>query len=157
MMARQASRLSRSKRRRAGALALAFGVLAVLPGCASRVRHHGYVISQNALSQVPVGSSQEQVLLVLGTPSTSSTVGGETFYYISYKIEERAFFAPEVTDRRVLAIHFDQDRQVQRIAEYGLEDGRVVDLVTRTTPSGGQQVNFIRQLLGNVGQGTAPF
>ncbi|MEM6666990.1 MAG: outer membrane protein assembly factor BamE [Pseudomonadota bacterium] len=119
----------------------------VLSGCASRTRHHGYIVSQQALSQVPIGSSQEQVLLALGTPSTTSTIGGESFYYISSKIEERAFFAPEVTERRVLAVNFDGEQRVERITEYGLRDGRVFDFTNRTTPTGGRDVNFISQIL----------
>jgi len=130
--------------------------LVALGGCTARVRHHGYVISRESLGQVPVGSSQEQVLLSLGTPSTRSTIGGETFYYISSKIEERAFFAPQVTERRVLAVHFDDEQRVERIAEYGLQDGRVFDFITRTTPTGGARVNFIRQLLESTGSGN-PF
>ncbi len=32
-----------------------------------------------------MGASQEQVLIVLGTPSTVATVSGEVFYYISQR------------------------------------------------------------------------
>lgn len=132
---------------------VAVALAAVVAGCTHKVRYHGYVVSREALSQVPVGSSQEQVLLSLGTPSTTSTIGGETFFYISQRIEERAFFAPKTTERRILAVHFDENRQVERIAEYGLQDGQVFDFVGRTTPTGGAQVNFIRQLLGNIAGG----
>ncbi|TGV30997.1 outer membrane protein assembly factor BamE, partial [bacterium M00.F.Ca.ET.168.01.1.1] len=43
----------------------------------------GYVIDQAAIDSVPVGSSREQVLLALGTPSTTATFDNEAFYYIS--------------------------------------------------------------------------
>ena len=33
----------------------------------------GYVIDQQSVDSVPVGSSREQVLLALGTPSTTAT------------------------------------------------------------------------------------
>ncbi|MEM1397902.1 MAG: outer membrane protein assembly factor BamE [Pseudomonadota bacterium] len=128
--------------------------LLAVGGCTSRVRFHGFVVSREALAQVPVGSSQEQVLLSLGTPSTTSTIGGETFYYISSRIEERAFFRPKVTERRVLAVKFAEDQTVTRISEYGLEDGRVVDFVNRNTPTRGSEINLIRQILSNAGQGS---
>jgi hypothetical protein len=32
------------------------------------------------------------------------------------------------------------------VANYGLEDGRVIDLVSRTTPTGGKDFSFITQL-----------
>ncbi|OYX84904.1 MAG: cell envelope protein SmpA, partial [Azorhizobium sp. 35-67-5] len=98
-----------------------------------RTYQRGYVLSEGALEQVPVGSSQEQVLLVLGTPSTVSTVSGDTFYYISQTEKRVAFFKPEVTDQRVLAVYFGKDRRVTRIANYGLKDGKVFDFVTQTT------------------------
>ena len=34
----------------------------------------GYVLPEGALEQIPVGATQEQVLIVLGTPSTIATV-----------------------------------------------------------------------------------
>lgn len=108
---------------------------------------HGYVFDEASLEQVPPGSSQEQVLLVLGTPSTVATVSGEVFYYISQKAERTAFLDPKVTDQRVLAVYFDQTRRVERIANYGLKDGKVFDFISRTTPTGGADQNLIRQIL----------
>jgi len=107
----------------------------------------GYVFDEASLAQVPSGSSQEQVLLVLGTPSTVATVSGEVFYYISQKSQRTAFLQPEVTDQRVLAVYFDQTRRVERIANYGLKDGKVFDFISRTTTTGGQDQNFLGQIL----------
>jgi outer membrane protein assembly factor BamE (lipoprotein component of BamABCDE complex) len=108
---------------------------------------HGYIFDEAALEQIPPGSTQEQVLLVLGTPSTVATVSGEVFYYISQKAERTAFLDPKVTDQKVLAVYFDQDRRVERIAHYGLKDGKVFDFISRTTPTGGADQNLIRQIL----------
>jgi outer membrane protein assembly factor BamE (lipoprotein component of BamABCDE complex) len=108
---------------------------------------HGYVFDEAALEQVPPGSTQEQVLLVLGTPSTVATVSGEVFYYISQRAERTAFLDSKVTDQKVLAVYFGQDRRVERIANYGLKDGKVFDFISRTTPTGGHDQNLIRQIL----------
>ncbi len=108
---------------------------------------HGYVFDEASLEQVPPGSTQEQVLLVLGTPSTVATVSGEVFYYISQKAERTAFLDPKVTDQRVLAVYFGQDRRVERVANYGLKDGKVFDFISRTTATGGADQNLIRQIL----------
>jgi outer membrane protein assembly factor BamE (lipoprotein component of BamABCDE complex) len=108
---------------------------------------HGYVFDEASLEQVPPGSTQEQVLLVLGTPSTVATVSGEVFYYISQKAERTAFLESKVTDQKVLAVYFSQDRRVERIANYGLKDGKVFDFISRTTPTGGADQNLIRQIL----------
>ena len=88
-------------------------------------------------------------MLVLGTPSTVATVSGETFYYISQKSQRTAFLNPEITDQRVLAVYFDQTRRVERVANYGMQDGKVFDFISRTTPTGGQESNIIKQILSS--------
>jgi outer membrane protein assembly factor BamE (lipoprotein component of BamABCDE complex) len=103
------------------------------------VSNRGYMAPEGALEQLPLGSTQEQVLIVLGTPSTVATLSGEVFYYISQRTEQTSFLPMRETDRRVIAVYFDKSRRVQRLADYGLKDGKVFDYVSRTTPSGGQE------------------
>lgn len=133
---------------------LAAGALAIglaLAGC-GQVYQRGYVVPEGALEQLPVGSSQEQVLVVLGTPSTVATVSGEVFYYISQRGEKAAAFMPQkVTDQRVIAVYFDKNRRVERLADYGLRDGKVFDFVSRTTPSGGQELSYLTYLFKIIG------
>ncbi|TDT99456.1 outer membrane protein assembly factor BamE [Azorhizobium caulinodans] len=112
-----------------------------------RTYQRGYVLSDGALEQVPVGSSREQVLLVLGTPSTVSTLNGDVFYYISQTEKRVAFLKPEITDQKVLAVYFGKDKRVTRIANYGLQDGKVFDFVSQTTPTGGEELSIIKQLI----------
>ena len=70
-------------------------------------------LPEGALEQIPLGSSQEQVLIVLGTPSTVATVSGEAFYYISQRGQKAAAFLPQkVVDQRVIAVYFDKERRV---------------------------------------------
>lgn len=116
----------------------------------TRTYQRGYVLSEGALDQVPVGSSQEQVLLVLGTPSTVATVNGEVFYYISQTEQKVAFLKPEITDQKVLAVYFDKNKRVTRIAQYGKKDGKVFDFISQTTPTSGEELSLIRQLIGLV-------
>jgi outer membrane protein assembly factor BamE (lipoprotein component of BamABCDE complex) len=56
-----------------------------LAACAEEEILRGYVIDESLVSQIQPGSSAEQVILVLGTPSTVSTVGSQTYYYISQR------------------------------------------------------------------------
>jgi outer membrane protein assembly factor BamE (lipoprotein component of BamABCDE complex) len=135
----------RARRQLAAAMILALS----LAGCFTATYQRGYILDETALAQVPPGSTQEQVLLVLGTPSTVATVSGEAFYYISQKAQRTAFFNPEITDQRVLAVYFDQNRRVQRLANYGMQDGKVFDFISRTTPTGGQEANIVRQILSS--------
>lgn len=112
-----------------------------------RTYQRGYVMSEGALEQVPVGSSQEQVLLVLGTPSTVATVNGDVFYYISQTQTKVAFLKPEITEQKVLAIYFDKNRRVTRIANYGLQDGKIFDFVSQTTPTSGEELSVLKQII----------
>ncbi len=130
-------------------MAVVFALMAALGGCFTSTYQRGYVLDEAALAQIPPGSSQEQVLLVLGTPSTVATVSGETFYYISQKSQRTAFLNPEITDQRVLAVYFDQGRRVERLANYGMKDGKVFDFISRTTTTGGQESNIIKQMLSS--------
>lgn len=129
--------------------AVALAATLTLGGCDSftQVYQRGYVLPEGALEQVPLGATQDQVLIVLGTPSTVATVSGEVFYYISQRAEQKlAFMQQTVTNQRVIAVYFDKQRRVQRIANYGLKDGRVFDFVARTTPSGGTELNYLNYI-----------
>ena len=139
--------------RRVRNLAL-LGVLAVMPmlgGCITQNFQKGYVLPEGALEQIPIGASQEQVLIILGTPSTVATVSGEVFYYISQKAERTAFLPQKVVDQRVVAVYFDKNRRVERLANYGQQDGRVFDFVSRTTVSGGQDLSYLTYLFKIIG------
>lgn len=139
----------------------------VLTGCTSvgdtlRPRQtftNGYVVDQQALDQVPVGSSREQVLLSLGSPSTTNILEGkEALYYISQQRTRAAAFArASLVSQRVLAVYMGSDGKVERIADYGLQDGKVFDMISRTTPTGGADQGFIvgviRGLAGGSGGG----
>lgn len=133
-------------------LAAAALALALLTGACEQVYQRGYVLPEGALEQLPVGSTQEQVLVVLGTPSTVATVSGEAFYYISQRGERKAaFMKTDVTDQRVIAVYFDKSRRVERLADYGMKDGKIFDFVSRTTPSGGQEMSYITYLFKIIG------
>ncbi|THD71953.1 MAG: outer membrane protein assembly factor BamE [Bradyrhizobium sp.] len=130
--------------RAAVAVALVCGALG---GCAGEQFQKGYILPPGALEQIPIGASQDQVLIVMGTPSTVATLNGEVFYYISQRSERKvAFMNQQVIDQRVIAIYFDKNRQVQRLANYGLKDGRIFDFISRTTPTSGQELSYLTPL-----------
>jgi len=111
----------------------------------------GYVLPEGALEQIPIGATQEQVLIVLGTPSTVATVSGDVFYYISQKTERSAAFMPrDVKNQRVIAVYFDKNRKVERLANYGIKDGKVFDFISRTTPTGGEEFNYLSAIFKGI-------
>ena len=108
-------------------------------------------MDERLIEQVRVGSSAEQVLVVMGSPSTTSTVGGSAWYYVSQKTSSPlAFNQPHVDDQRIFAVYYDKNKKVERVANYGLQDGHVFDFVSRTTPTAGSESDFLRTALGNL-------
>jgi outer membrane protein assembly factor BamE (lipoprotein component of BamABCDE complex) len=153
-----ATGFKRDARKFAGLLCGAALVTGSLAGCntpgalnlsPAETLQQGYVIDEDTLSLVPEGSSREQVLLALGTPTTVNEYGGsEVFYYISQTRKRGAqFLKPRLVSQRVLAVYFNEDETVSRIADYGLQDGAVFDFITRTTPTGGIDQTFLAQVL----------
>jgi outer membrane protein assembly factor BamE (lipoprotein component of BamABCDE complex) len=142
-------------KRHFGTAAIALAGSLALAGCIGETLNRGYVPSEMALEQVSVGASRDQVMIALGTPSTTADFGGEVFYYISQKAYRPvAFLNSRIVDQRVLAVYFDENQLVSQIADYGLKDGQVFDFVSRTTPTTGRDVSFVGQLLGSVGAGS---
>src|SRR5207237_10565862 len=129
------------------AVAAAALVCAALAACTGEQFQKGDILPPGALEQIPIGASQDQVLIVMGTPSTVATLNGEVFYYISQRAERPvAFMNQKVVDQRVIAIYFDKNRQVMRLANYGMKDGRIFDYISRTTTTSGQDLSPLSSL-----------
>ncbi len=134
-------------------LAAACGVALALSGCLGYegVINRGAVIDQRKVMQVKPGMTAPQVLTALGTPSTTSTVGGEAWYYVSQRIERSLAFMPQkITDQHVLAVYFDKNKKVTRVADYGMEDGKPIDFLSRTTPVAGPEYHLLQGLLSKI-------
>jgi len=129
------------------ALAAVMGASLGLAACEGEIINRGWQQDERALEQIKPGSSAEQVLLVLGTPSMVSTVGGKTYFYVSQKLTRRFQFMNEtIQDQRVIAVFLDDKNKVSRVANFGIQDGQIFDFVSRTTPSGGDELTILRQL-----------
>src|ERR1700683_2056886 len=148
-MLRMLSRfLQRGPSRNAVRFTAVFALALSLGGCFGETFQRGYVLPDGALEQIRLGASQEQVLIVLGTPSTVATVSGEAFYYISQRSERPVSFMPnKIVDQRVSAVYFDRNRKVQRLAEYGIKDGKLFDFISRTTPTSGSDLSIINGMM----------
>lgn len=145
----------RNAARRLLPLLAAIVIGAGLAGCGgglalTQTRTQGYDISDDALAQIRPGQSQDLVVVVLGSPQTTNNFGTETaWYYIEEKQERTPFGLVTSRDRTVLAVYFDGNKRVSRKTIYGTEDGRVIDIETRRTPSFGEDRTFVQQLIGS--------
>jgi outer membrane protein assembly factor BamE (lipoprotein component of BamABCDE complex) len=133
------------------ALALALLLGSGLAACNTE-QQRGYILDEKLLAEVKPGMDAQKVLQTMGTPSTVSTVGNQSWYYISQTTTQKlAFMKPTIVDQRVIAIYFDKNMKVERVANYGMQDGVVFDFVSRTTPTGGTELSLVKQLIGAAG------
>jgi outer membrane protein assembly factor BamE (lipoprotein component of BamABCDE complex) len=122
--------------------------------CSPTIVKHGQQFRETDLQQVQPGMSQQQVKSALGTPATTATLGrGNAYYYISSTTSQVSFLTPTEIDRKVLAVYFLQNGTVERVANYGLKDGKVFDFISRTTPAADtRDEGLIKQMFRNLGQ-----
>ena len=133
-------------------LVLAAVLAAAVGGCAPTIIKHGHQFQDNDVQKIQTGMSQQQVSGVLGSPTTTATVSsGQAHYYISSTEKQTAFFTPEETDRKVVAIYFSQFGSVDRVAQYGLKDGKVINYSKDQTPNSSRDESVIKSLFRNLG------
>ena len=124
----------------------------ILSACGETITKHGHQFQENDLHQVSSGMSQDQVRTTLGTPTTTATVGaGSAYYYISSTTGQTSFFKPVEKDRKVLAVYFSPLGSVDRVAQYGLKDGKVFDYVKQQTPTPARDEGILKALFRNLG------
>jgi len=135
------------------AVVLAACVAVSLAACSPRISPRGNLPTADQLSQIKPGvSDKASVTRVLGSPSSIASFDDTTWYYISQRSEELAFFKPEATDTAVVAVTFDKDGIVKDVQKRASKGPRDIEPVARTTPAPGKELSFIEQLIGNFGK-----
>jgi len=142
-----------AKMQRCAGLLAAVLLSGLIAACGATITKHGHHFQESDLQQIQPGMSQEQVKLTLGTPTTTSSVGaGDAFYYFSNTTSQTAFLAPKEVDRQVVAVYFTRTGSVDRIAQYGLKDGKVFDFISRSTPPANTyEDGLFKQIFRNLG------
>jgi outer membrane protein assembly factor BamE (lipoprotein component of BamABCDE complex) len=125
----------------------------VAVACVSRTTVHGDAIEQDRLKQIIVGThTRSDVAAAFGTPSSVSPFTADTWYYISARMSGFAFWPDEEVERQVVVVSFDERGVVSKVETLTLDDGRDVNVVSRQTPSFGEDMSMIQQFLGNIGR-----
>lgn len=117
------------------------------------VSRRGYYAKPGALSQISEGMPKSEVEGVLGSPSTTASVNfqGDSYYYITSVTEQRSFLTPQERTREIIAVRFDRADKVTTVAQYGLEDGHIINMLDRKTPVAGQDFNILSELFSGKG------
>ena len=124
-----------------------------LASCAPTTIKRGHHFRPSDLTQIQEGMTKDQVTAILGTPDTTSPVGtGLGYYYISSIEKQMSFMKPDQVDRKVVAVYFNELETVDRIAHYGLRDGKVFDFIERKTGTHARDQGILKSLFRNLGK-----
>ncbi len=117
------------------------------------VEQRGNLPPSDEMAQIHPGkTTKDQVVKILGTPSSVGVFDDKNWYYISSRTKQFAFFKPQVTDQQVFVVMFNKDGIVKAVGHKTLQDGEEVVPVARVTPAPGRELTFLEQLIGNLGK-----
>ena len=97
-------------------------------------------------------TSREEVLRILGSPSTTDTFDQQNWYYISQRDEVMSFYKADVTQQDVTRISFDGNGIVSDIHSHGLELAQAIEPDPNKTRTLGNELTIVQQFLGNIGR-----
>src|SRR5207244_6768487 len=125
------------------------------PACSPTVDQRGNLPEPDKIAEIrPGATTRDEVTKILGTPSSTSVFSEKTWYYISRRTKQVAFFDPDVTDQQVYIVNFDDRGVVRGVDRKGLQDGRDIVPAPGATPAPGRELTFLEQVLGNIGRFT---
>ena len=126
---------------------------ALTAGCATSVEQRGNLPEQDKIAEIHPGSTtKDEVVKILGSPSSVSVFNDKSWYYISRRTGQLAFFDPNVIDQQVYVVNFDDQGVVKAVDHKGMEDGKEITPVARATPAPGRELSFLEQVIGNLGK-----
>lgn len=130
--------------------------IATLAACTPTQATRGNIVEDYRMAEIVPGvSTRTSVLQSLGSPSTEAPFDANVWYYIGQKTEKTGIFDPKVIDKKVVVVAFNADGVVDTIEEVKA-DQIDVPHVRRKTPTSGNEITVLQQLLGNVGRFNKP-
>jgi len=138
---------------RISCLLSAIAATVALAACSATVEQRGNLPPPEEIAQIHPGkTTKDEVVKILGTPSSISVFNDKNWYYISARTKELAFFDPKVVDQQVFVVDFNDDGIVKALEHKTLQDGKEVVPIARATPAPGRELTFLEQLIGNLGR-----
>ena len=120
-------------------------------GCIKTVHISGHLFKEDEMKALEQARSKQDIENLLGSPTSVSDFGQETWYYITTKKETIAFLPDKILEQNIVAIRFNQD-QVETISRYNEEDANQPHLVSEYTVTKGNDISTAQQLFSNVGR-----
>ncbi len=126
--------------------------IGLLSACTGQISTRGNMPDPERLVEIqPKEISKDGVQELLGSPSTvGSYEKQDTWVYFSEQTETFAFFTPEVIERKIVIIQFDDKGIVSTVKTLGIADSKSIEPITRKTPSAGEGLTFFDQIKANI-------
>lgn len=148
----------RAAQNRRKSLALPLAGMAVLSSlalsaCTPTIATHGHTLDEAAVAQIEPGrSSRQDVLRLLGSPSSLASFDDDAWYYVSQRTEKVSFYQEDLVEQDVITVTFNERDLVDEVQRHGLEQAAAVDPVDRVTPTAGEAPSVLEQFIGNIGR-----
>lgn len=124
-----------------------------IAACTPRVATHGNLLTQSKIAEIsPETSLRADVSRIWGPPSAVAPFDDKTWYYIGEVTSQTGIFAPEVKERQVVQVNFDENDTVTQVAMLDPEQAQKIDYASRRTPTAGREFTAFQQFVGNLGR-----
>lgn len=135
-----------------GFLSALASIILLLGACTPVVNQRGNMLGDQQIERVEVGKhSRSDVMRILGSPTTQGPFDSNTWYYIGQETEKRGILDPEVVEERIVIVAFDEKGVVESLKES--DEGRIdLPIEDDSTPTHGNNLTFVQQMLGNLGR-----
>jgi outer membrane protein assembly factor BamE (lipoprotein component of BamABCDE complex) len=133
-------------------LLLTAGILS-MPACTPTVAQRGNMLEPEQMKAIVPGiHTRSDVLRILGSPTTQAPFNDDVWYYMGQETEKRGIHDPEVTKERVVVVVFNADSTVYFLKEMPPGGRLDVPIERGKTPTHGNDMTIMQQMLGNVGR-----
>ncbi len=137
-------------------IGLLASLLLALTACTPTQATRGNIVEDFRMAEIVPGvSTRTSVLQSMGSPTTVAPFDDNVWYYIGQKTEKTGIFDPKVIDKKIVVVAFNQEGVVEAIDKVDAENIDVPH-VRRKTPTSGNEITVMQQLLGNVGRFNKP-
>jgi outer membrane protein assembly factor BamE (lipoprotein component of BamABCDE complex) len=124
--------------------------------CTPMTSQHGNLLEDFQVQEITEGqSSRSDVLRTLGSPTTQSTFNNDVWYYIGQETEKHGILDHEVVNERIITVTFNDEGIVESIDDTSPER-EDIPYARSKTPTHGNDLTFMQQLLGNMGRFNTP-
>ena len=130
------------------------GLLLVLTACAGTTTIHGSLIKPADVDKLRIGvHNKQQVMRILGTPSTTSTLNQEKWYYITDIKVTEPLKKPYLKERQVIGLTFDESGVLDKVFEKDESVSKQFSPEEQTTETQGEKLGFFEQIFLNLTSG----